>query len=75
MKQFAHENANKPWQAALRPYRETVILSDFIGICTDVGPAYVQGSALAAALTQSLGNIGGPQEKVEEVVSNVPPGA
>lgn len=46
-------------QAALRPN-----FSDFIRICLDIGSSYVQGAALAAALTQSLGNIGGPQKKV-----------
>ena len=39
-------------------------MSDFIRICSDIGPLYVQGASLAAALTQSLGNVGGPQEKV-----------
>lgn len=63
-KQLACENANKPCQTALRPYRKTASLSDFIRICADIGPAYVQGAALDAALTQSLGNIKGPQGKI-----------
>lgn len=59
-----YENANKLCHEALRPYRKTANLSAFIRICSDIGPLYVQGAALAAALTQSPGNVGEPQEKV-----------
>lgn len=61
LKQLAYENANKPCQTALR---KTASLSDFIRICADIGPAYVQGAALGTALTQAPGNIKGPQGKV-----------
>ncbi|XP_072813410.1 endogenous retrovirus group K member 10 Gag polyprotein-like [Vicugna pacos] len=49
-KQLAYENANSACQAALRPYRKKSNLADFIRICADIGPSYVQGIALAAAL-------------------------
>ena len=34
----------------LRPYRKKGGLSDYIHICTDIGPSYMQGIKLAAAL-------------------------
>nr|XP_031540026.1 endogenous retrovirus group K member 113 Gag polyprotein-like [Vicugna pacos] len=49
-KQLAYENANSACQAALRPDRKKSHLADFIRICADIGPSYVQGIALAAAL-------------------------
>ena len=49
-KQLAYENANSPCQAALRPYRKKGGLSDYIRICADISPSYVQGITLAAAL-------------------------
>nr|QTE34357.1 gag protein [Enzootic nasal tumour virus of goats]QTE34359.1 gag protein [Enzootic nasal tumour virus of goats] len=49
-KQLAFENANSACQAALRPYRKKGDLSDFIRICADIGPSYMQGIAMAAAL-------------------------
>ncbi|KAB0385066.1 hypothetical protein FD755_000022 [Muntiacus reevesi] len=49
-KQLAYENANSACQAALRPYRKKGVLSDYIRICADIGPSYMQGITLAAAL-------------------------
>nr|ARA67907.1 gag protein [Jaagsiekte sheep retrovirus]ARA67910.1 gag protein [Jaagsiekte sheep retrovirus] len=49
-KQLAFENVNSACQAALRPYRKKGDLSDFIRICADIGPSYMQGIAMAAAL-------------------------
>ena len=49
-KQLAYENANLACQAALRPYRKKGGLSDYVLICADIGPSYVQGITLAAAL-------------------------
>ena len=49
-KQLAYENANSPCQAALRPYRKKGGLSDYVRICADIGPSYVQDITLAAAL-------------------------
>ena len=49
-KQLAYENANSACQAALRPYRKKGGLSDYVRICADIGPSYVQGITLAAAL-------------------------
>lgn len=60
--------ANKLCQTALRPHRETGTLSDSIRICVDIGPAHVQGAALAAALTQSLGNLKARGAKEEKVI-------
>ena len=42
-KQLAYENANLACQAALRPYRKKGGLSDYVQICADIGPSYVQG--------------------------------
>lgn len=50
LKQLAFEGANSVCQALLRPIRKTGNVSDFIRQCADVGPAYVQGVAIAAAL-------------------------
>ena len=49
-KQLAYENANSACQAALRPYRKKGGLSDYVQICADIGPSYVQGVTLAATL-------------------------
>ena len=49
-KQLAYENANSACQAALRPYRKKGGLSDYVLICADISPSYVQGITLAAAL-------------------------
>ena len=49
-KQLAYENANSVCQAALRPYRKKGGLSDYIRICADIRPSYMQGITLAAAL-------------------------
>ena len=49
-KQLAYENANSACQAALRPYRKKGGLSDYIHICADIGPSYMQSITLAAAL-------------------------
>ncbi|XP_036176146.1 endogenous retrovirus group K member 10 Gag polyprotein-like, partial [Myotis myotis] len=50
VKQLAYENANTACQAALRPYQRQGTLSDYIRICADIGPSYIQGVAIAAAL-------------------------
>ena len=49
-KQLAYENANSACQAALRPYRKKGGLSDYVRICADIGPSYVQDITLATAL-------------------------
>ena len=49
-KQLAYENANSACQAALRPYRKKGGLSDYVRIYADIGPSYIQGITLAAAL-------------------------
>ena len=49
-KQLAYENANSACQAALRPYSKKGALSDYIRIWADIGPAYMHGITLAAAL-------------------------
>ncbi|XP_012923159.1 endogenous retrovirus group K member 10 Gag polyprotein-like [Heterocephalus glaber] len=50
VKQLAYENANTACQAALRPFRKKGTISDYIRMCADIGPAYTQGLAMAAAL-------------------------
>ncbi|KAM7327005.1 hypothetical protein ACRRTK_013372 [Alexandromys fortis] len=50
VKGLAYENANAVCQAALRPYRNKGNLSDYIRLCSDIGPSYTQGLAMAAAL-------------------------
>ncbi|XP_026956131.1 endogenous retrovirus group K member 5 Gag polyprotein-like, partial [Sagmatias obliquidens] len=49
-KQLAFENANPVCQNLIRPIRKTGNILDFIKQCSDVGPSYMQGIALAAAL-------------------------
>ncbi|XP_027964734.1 endogenous retrovirus group K member 7 Gag polyprotein-like [Eumetopias jubatus] len=50
VKQLAFENANSACQAAIRPWKSTGTLEDFLRLCADIGPSYVQGVTLAAAL-------------------------
>ncbi|XP_021103309.1 endogenous retrovirus group K member 7 Gag polyprotein-like [Heterocephalus glaber] len=50
VKQLAYENANSLCQAAIRSFRKKGDLGDYIRLCTDIGPAYTQGLAMAAAL-------------------------
>uniref|UniRef100_UPI004038F55E endogenous retrovirus group K member 5 Gag polyprotein-like n=1 Tax=Callospermophilus lateralis TaxID=76772 RepID=UPI004038F55E len=50
IKQLAFENANTTCQTLLRPIRKTGNLSDFVKVCADVSPSYLQGVAIAAAL-------------------------
>ncbi|KAK1346040.1 hypothetical protein QTO34_008509 [Cnephaeus nilssonii] len=50
VKQLAFENANTACQAAIRPFRKKGNLSDYIRLCSDIGPSYVQGLTIAAAL-------------------------
>lgn len=50
VKQLAYENANAACQAALRPFKKKGNLSDYIRLCSDIGPSYTQGIAIAAAL-------------------------
>lgn len=47
-KQLAFENANAACQAAIRPWRCATI-SDYIRMCADIGTAYQNGLAMAAA--------------------------
>ena len=49
-KQLAYENANSACQAALRPYRKKGGLSDYVQICADISPSYVQDITLATTL-------------------------
>lgn len=64
VKQLAFENANRICQEALRPYKKRGSISEFIRICADIGPSYVQGVTLAAALKESLQrNHSGNKEK------------
>lgn len=48
--QLAYENANSACQAVLRPFRRKANLSDYIRLCSDIGPSYIQGLAIAAGL-------------------------
>ncbi|XP_064225394.1 endogenous retrovirus group K member 9 Gag polyprotein-like [Aotus nancymaae] len=50
VKQLAFENANAACQAAIRPYKKKTDLSGYIRLCSDIGAAYQQGLAMAAAL-------------------------
>lgn len=47
---MAFENANAACQAALRPWKGRATLNDYIKLCADIGPGYIQGITLAAAL-------------------------
>lgn len=50
VKQLAFENANSTCQAAIRPFKRKGNLSNYIRLCADIGPAYVQGLSMATAL-------------------------
>lgn len=52
VKVLAYENANAVCQAALRPYREKGNISDYIRLCSNIGPSYTQGLAMDAALQE-----------------------
>ncbi|XP_035579377.1 endogenous retrovirus group K member 10 Gag polyprotein-like [Zalophus californianus] len=52
VKQLAFENANSACQAAIRPWKSTGTLEEFLRLCADIGPSYVQGVTLAAALRE-----------------------
>ncbi|KAL0599550.1 Gag polyprotein [Plecturocebus cupreus] len=49
VRQLAYENANPACQAAIWPWRKKGNLVDYIHLCADIGPAYQQGLAMAAA--------------------------
>ncbi|XP_030897680.1 endogenous retrovirus group K member 5 Gag polyprotein-like [Leptonychotes weddellii] len=66
IKQLAFENANATCQTLIRPIRKTGTLNDFVKVCSEVTPSYLQGIAIAAALqgqtsTQFLANINNPK--------------
>ena len=50
VKQLSFENANSACQAAIRPWKRTGTLEDYIRLCAEIGSSYVQGITLAAAL-------------------------
>ena len=50
VKQLAFENANAACQAAIQPYKTKTDLSGYICLCSDIGSAYQQDLAMAAAL-------------------------
>ena len=50
VKQLAFENANAIYKAALRPFKKKSIVTNYIQICSDIGPLYTQEMAIAAAL-------------------------
>lgn len=50
VKELAFENANSICQATLRPWKGKATLNDYVRLCSEIGPAYVQGVTLAAAL-------------------------
>lgn len=50
VQQLAFENANATCQAALRPWKKTGTLEDYIRLCAEIGSSYIQGVTLAAAL-------------------------
>ncbi|XP_012886183.1 PREDICTED: LOW QUALITY PROTEIN: endogenous retrovirus group K member 9 Pol protein-like [Dipodomys ordii] len=50
VQQLAYENANAACQAAIRPFRKKGGITDYIRLCADIGPSYMQGLTLAAAL-------------------------
>ena len=49
-KQLAFENANSTCQAILHPLKKSGEVGDFIRQCANVGPAMMQGIAIAAAI-------------------------
>ncbi|XP_053909159.1 endogenous retrovirus group K member 5 Gag polyprotein-like [Cuculus canorus] len=50
VKELAFENANSVCQSTLRPWKGRATLNDYVKLCADIGPSYVQGITLAAAL-------------------------
>lgn len=50
VKQLACENANSACQAAIRPGRKTGTLEDYIKLCAEIGPSYIQGLTMAAVM-------------------------
>ena len=54
VKQLAFENANPACQAAIRPYRKRTDLTGPIRLCSDIGPSYQQGLAMAASMQGQL---------------------
>jgi hypothetical protein len=48
VKELAFENANTACQTAIHPYKKRGHLVDYIWICADIGPTYLQGMAIAA---------------------------
>lgn len=50
IKQLAFENANPTCQALLRPIKGSGDLNEFVKICAEVMPSYLQGVAFAAAM-------------------------
>ncbi|CAD7693466.1 unnamed protein product [Nyctereutes procyonoides] len=42
-------NANATCQAAIRPWKNQGTLEDYVRLCADIGPSYLQGVTLAAA--------------------------
>ena len=53
IKQLTFENANSTCQALLHPIRTSGEIGDYIKQCADVGPAMMQGVAIAAAIKGS----------------------
>lgn len=50
VKQLAYENTNSVCQIAIHPFRKKATLQDYIRLCSDIGPRYVQGLTMATAL-------------------------
>lgn len=50
VQQLAYENVNSACQRAISPYRKKGTLLDYIQLCADIGPSYMQGMAIAAPL-------------------------
>ncbi|XP_052036908.1 endogenous retrovirus group K member 10 Gag polyprotein-like, partial [Apodemus sylvaticus] len=48
--QLAYENANAACREAIRPQRGKTDLAGYIRLCSEIGPSYNQGLAMAAAL-------------------------
>ncbi|XP_019485241.1 PREDICTED: endogenous retrovirus group K member 19 Gag polyprotein-like [Hipposideros armiger] len=48
--QLAFEKANSTCKSIIQPYRKKANVLEFIHLCADVGPSYIQGNALAMAL-------------------------
>lgn len=52
VKHLAFENANKVCQKVIKPHHKRGTISDYIRLCSDIGLAYMQGIAIAAAIKQ-----------------------